>query len=218
MVGWSFGEGARAAPSGSRGERRRLVDFILRSHTHLAIPVFQPLSVTFRIKARLFRVPNGAPNVADPPELSELSVIRSPLLQTPSHRLIFLGYPLLGPSFRFPCALSFPRPFSSPEPVDSQALVSMSPPFPGLPWPPLPPPAWVRRPFSRPSDPLNLPCHATAKSHLGRLLVFLHGSRGAGLSEGRGHASFILWSSAPSPCSANGRILFSSGPRIACSF
>ena len=126
------------------------MSFILHFHTNLPIPMFQLLSMTFRIKAHLFRVPNGAPDGADPPELSELSVIHSPLLQSPSHLVIFPGHLLLGPSFHCVCTLSSPIP--SPHlNLDSQVLVSMSPPFPGLspptPPPTLPPPPVLTYPF-----------------------------------------------------------------------
>lgn len=186
----------------------------LHFSTNLAIPRFQQLSKTFRIKAHLFRVPNGAPNAAGPPD--PLSCLSSalPLLQSPSHLVIFPGYRLPGPSFRCAHSLSFPIPSFSPQSVDSQALVSMSPPSPGLSWPNPPHlPAWVKRPFS--ISPLTLPY--SARSCLGHLLVFLHGSRGPGLPEGRDRVSFTLWSSTPALCSAHGRISASSGPGISCS-
>lgn len=136
LVGWSFEEGAKTAPKGfatrSRGERRRLVGFILDFHTNLVIPMLQMLSITFRIKALLFSVANSAPNIADPTDLFELSLTQSPPFQSPSHLVIFRGHPLLGlacalPS-AVPCILSFPIP-SLLEFADAQTLVYMSPPL-----------------------------------------------------------------------------------------
>lgn len=192
------------------------MSFILHFHTNLPIPMFQLLSMTFRIKAHLFRVPNGAPDGADPPELSELSVIHSPLLQSPSHLVIFPGHLLLGPSFHCVCTLSSPIP--SPHlNLDSQVLVSMSPPFPGL-SPPTPPPTCLGQAaiFKVPGSPeSSLLC--ILPNHI--LVPFFSSSPswGARLPEGRGCASFTFQSSAPTPCSAKGRVSAPLGPRVTCS-
>lgn len=150
------------------------------------------------------------------PELSELSVIRCPLLRSPSHLVIFPGHLLLGPASHCVCTLSSPTP--SPHlNLDCQVLVSMSPPFRGL-SPPTPPPTCLGQAaiFKVPGSPeSSLSC--ILPNHILAACLSCSPSWGAGLPEGRGRASFTFQSSAPTPCSAKGRVSAPLGPRVTCS-